>query len=203
MRVVRNFILAALCVSNNFAAAQPQSLSRSRFIEVEVYRDRGLSRSLMPQIPTHAAQFRTRPECYNLASKLFCAGRRQVLSRPVAHVGEWLSLVEHLVRDQGVGGSNPLSPTNSTNYKDFQRFRGSLDPWEEIYVRRIFRAGTKNFSGMSQRSPASVPAPWDGSSYSPPATGGNIRPEQCECRECQFPPKTMVRAEGLEPSWAV
>ena len=23
-------------------------------------------------------------------------------------VGEWLSLVEHLVRDQGVGGSNPL-----------------------------------------------------------------------------------------------
>ena len=34
-------------------------------------------------------------------------------------VGEWLSLVEHLVRDQGVGGSNPLSPTNircSTNF---------------------------------------------------------------------------------------
>jgi hypothetical protein len=28
-----------------------------------------------------------------------------------ATVGEWLSLVEHLVRDQGVGGSNPLSPT--------------------------------------------------------------------------------------------
>ncbi len=27
-------------------------------------------------------------------------------------VGEWLSLVEHLVRDKGVGGSNPLSPTN-------------------------------------------------------------------------------------------
>ena len=27
-------------------------------------------------------------------------------------IGEWLSLVEHLVRDQGVGGSNPLSPTN-------------------------------------------------------------------------------------------
>ena len=27
--------------------------------------------------------------------------------------GEWLSLVEHLVRDQGVGGSNPLSPTIS------------------------------------------------------------------------------------------
>ena len=32
-----------------------------------------------------------------------------------AIVGEWLSLVEHLVRDQGVGGSNPLSPTNIFN----------------------------------------------------------------------------------------
>ncbi len=29
--------------------------------------------------------------------------------------GEWLSLVEHLVRDQGVGGSNPLSPTKFFN----------------------------------------------------------------------------------------
>ena len=29
--------------------------------------------------------------------------------------GEWLSLVEHLVRDQGVGGSNPLSPTIKTS----------------------------------------------------------------------------------------
>ncbi len=32
--------------------------------------------------------------------------------RKLTPVGEWLSLVEHLVRDQGVGGSNPLSPTN-------------------------------------------------------------------------------------------
>src|SRR5262249_47783043 len=29
-------------------------------------------------------------------------------------VGAWLSLVEHLVRDQGVGGSNPLAPTISS-----------------------------------------------------------------------------------------
>ena len=33
-----------------------------------------------------------------------------------ARVGEWLSLVEHLVRDQGVGGSNPLSPTNKPKW---------------------------------------------------------------------------------------
>ena len=34
----------------------------------------------------------------------------------IAAVGEWLSLVEHLVRDQGVGGSNPLSPTISFQF---------------------------------------------------------------------------------------
>jgi hypothetical protein len=27
-------------------------------------------------------------------------------------IGKWLSLVEHSVRDAGVGGSNPLFPTN-------------------------------------------------------------------------------------------
>ncbi len=29
----------------------------------------------------------------------------------VVYVGAWLSLVERLVRDQEVGGSNPLAPT--------------------------------------------------------------------------------------------
>jgi hypothetical protein len=40
----------------------------------------------------------------------------------MARVGEWLSLVEHLVRDQGVGGSNPLSPTIS--FQSFASLRG-------------------------------------------------------------------------------
>ena len=43
------------------------------------------------------------------------AGETHQAAPDVAHIykefGEWLSLVEHLVRDQGVGGSNPLSPT--------------------------------------------------------------------------------------------
>jgi len=29
--------------------------------------------------------------------------------------GDWRPKPEHLVRDQGVGGSNPLSPTNKIN----------------------------------------------------------------------------------------
>src|ERR1700728_949248 len=49
---------------------------------------------------------------------LYCLGSSHHVV-PVAavkqlSVGEWLSLVEHLVRDQGVGGSNPLSPTNKS-----------------------------------------------------------------------------------------
>ena len=35
-----------------------------------------------------------------------------------ASVGEWLSLVEHLVRDQGVAGSNPVSPTMINSLKE-------------------------------------------------------------------------------------
>src|ERR1700734_60735 len=33
-------------------------------------------------------------------------------TRVSASVGAWLSLVEHLVRDEGVAGSNPAAPTN-------------------------------------------------------------------------------------------
>ena len=47
----------------------------------------------------------------------------------MARVGEWLSLVEHLVRDQGVGGSNPLSPTIY-----FQRFTFSGDNQKPIHL---------------------------------------------------------------------
>jgi hypothetical protein len=52
-------------------------------------------------------------ECYNC----FCQTSLRApvffltLAQTWKFVGEWLSLVEHLVRDQGVGGSNPLSPT--------------------------------------------------------------------------------------------
>ena len=50
---------------------------------------------------------------------------------PVPMFGEWLSLVEHLVRDQGVGGSNPLSPTIFIN--NLQQF----SPDYENHCRRF------------------------------------------------------------------
>ena len=54
--------------------------------------------------------------CYTFTgisfSALFPSARVVPVIVSVDLVGEWLSLVEHLVRDQGVGGSNPLSPTN-------------------------------------------------------------------------------------------
>jgi hypothetical protein len=46
------------------------------------------------------------------SKKVARPARSHFLLRGCTIVGEWLSLVEHLVRDQGVGGSNPLSPTN-------------------------------------------------------------------------------------------
>src|SRR5262249_14981230 len=33
--------------------------------------------------------------------------------RPPVSIGVWLSLVEHLVRDDGVAGSNPATPTRN------------------------------------------------------------------------------------------
>jgi hypothetical protein len=69
------------------------------------------------------AQARIRPSprggvgasgCYNFEGLVV---RQGYSARRCFHqVGEWLSLVEHLVRDQGVGGSNPLSPTNLFKY---------------------------------------------------------------------------------------
>ena len=36
-------------------------------------------------------------------------------------VGKWLNLVEHLVWDQGVAGSNPVFPTSYVIYSCFSR----------------------------------------------------------------------------------
>ena len=52
-------------------------------------------------------------ECYTV--KRWKSPRLLEVAVIPPYVGEWLSLVEHLVRDQGVGGSNPLSPTNYLN----------------------------------------------------------------------------------------
>jgi hypothetical protein len=51
-------------------------------------------------------------ECYNCKySEVGAPASQLSMAHTHEFVGEWLSLVEHLVRDQGVGGSNPLSPT--------------------------------------------------------------------------------------------
>ena len=43
----------------------------------------------------------------------FCNIRKWYRIKRAVSVGAWLSLVEHLLREQGVGGSNPLAPTIS------------------------------------------------------------------------------------------
>jgi hypothetical protein len=58
-------------------------------------------------------------------------------------VGEWLSLVEHLVRDQGVGGSNPLSPTISNQALADTRRVGEKQglPQKDLHWRKRFLCG--------------------------------------------------------------
>src|SRR5205823_305311 len=57
--------------------------------------------------------------------------------------GEWLSLVEHLVRDQGVAGSNPVSPTN-------------LLPRLRWIAAASILAGTAPHDGLVMRAKSSV-----------------------------------------------
>lgn len=44
-------------------------------------------------------------------------------------VGAWLSLVEHVVRDYGVAGSNPVAPIKPRILK-IRRNTGNKNPWQ-------------------------------------------------------------------------
>ena len=67
-------------------------------------------------------------------------------------VGEWLSLVEHLVRDQGVGGSNPLSPT----INNLREFPPNLIPWEGIPMNTGFEQFIRERQYLHNVSPRTI-----------------------------------------------
>src|SRR5580698_7536614 len=56
------------------------------------------------------------------------AAGRSTIQHSAHMFGEWLSLVEHLLREQGVGGSNPLSPTIPTSLKVKNLYRTAFLP---------------------------------------------------------------------------
>src|SRR6266446_23291 len=58
----------------------------------------------------HAADFRVGSA--RLALRLQPNGGKAIRP-PAKDIGVWLSLVEHLVRDEGVAGSNPATPTRN------------------------------------------------------------------------------------------
>src|SRR6202044_2040963 len=80
-------------------------------------------------------------------------------TRVSASVGAWLSLVEHLVRDEGVAGSNPAAPTNtfpktiSPLQSSRRRRRGAIRPHQK--VGRDFPGGADLLDHLqSKRAPA-------------------------------------------------
>jgi hypothetical protein len=66
-------------------------------------------------------------------------------------IGEWLSLVEHLVRDQGVGGSNPLSPTIYGTYsQSIQSQTCHLAYLEALFgIQSLSRAENTNYQTLT------------------------------------------------------
>src|SRR5215475_11653187 len=71
-------------------------------------------------------------------------------------IGAWLSLVEHLVRDQGVGGSNPLAPIFqsshfSVNCSDRNRSRHSDFSWGGGSFEGTHMLGRSSFHSGSYR----------------------------------------------------
>ncbi len=97
--------------------------------------------------------------------------------RQFSPVGAWLSLVEHSVRDRGVGGSNPLAPTNflRKSSKNLAISRGQLPAPLRRYL-LLSRAGTA-LERHCARRPRGAPPP-----LPPPPTPDKARatrPDAC------------------------
>ncbi len=79
-----------------------------------------------------------------------------------AHVGAWLSLVERLVRDQEVGGSNPLAPTIYLPSFQIITAAGSFCSEPLFRVTTFVTALTASLDALSPdgSSPSSWPTQW-------------------------------------------
>src|SRR3984957_19445855 len=104
-------------------------------------------------LPTPQTKRSRRAEASVIIFTVQAHGLKRAFLSASGTVGEWLSLVEHLVRDQGVGGSNPLSPTNFS--LAFSIVYGAFCPslFDEFryirYNRRQFKADAILLSPLS------------------------------------------------------
>ena len=67
-------------------------------------------------------------------------------------VGEWRRLVAHLVWDQGVAGSNPVSPTNVSvgqRQKQHQPVSADVEPASRHHGKTLHEAQRKTHSGAA------------------------------------------------------
>jgi hypothetical protein len=83
--------------------------------------------------------------------------------KPRFKVGVWLSLVEHCLREAGVGGSNPLTPTISfrvpeTRTRSKERPAGALFSFQPSPVRWAFAAASVRWAPTASmvRSPSAL-----------------------------------------------
>jgi hypothetical protein len=87
--------------------------------------------------------------------------------------GAWLSLVEHLVRDEGVGGSNPLAPTKYNKIKDLAFGHGRIADVPLLFDTRYQMPTLLNPSPL----PYIIVRRW---------TGGEFTPTRIEIAEIVF-----------------
>lgn len=110
------------------------------------------------------------------------ASRKPHGYKPPPQVGVWLSLVEHCVRDAGVGGSNPLTPTIPS--------KGLPKPWKQAkepppggsfrFSSRLFQrlqpAGDRPSRWGARPEPCGAPAGQASRRRSRPSVASRTRP---------------------------
>ena len=71
----------------------------------------------------------------------------------IGHIGMWLSLVEHYVRDVGAAGSNPVIPTKKSVYL---RIYGFLTDNRGVAQLVAHTSGGRDAAGSSPVTPTKI-----------------------------------------------
>ena len=126
-----------------------------------------------PAFPKHSVRRRRSDTPSRFGMQHPLSALRGEAARPAPTVGVWLSLVEHCVRDAGVGGSNPLTPTIFFPTSTFLTAQLRAPSWPQVilsdaqlsnrleYLKGSSSRTTWRSAGLFQASfPSSIPCKW-------------------------------------------